>query len=247
MASLKIVAISDTHTQASRLTIPACDVLVHAEDSTYSGNFFEVRDFIEWLKLQPATHKVVIAGNHEITFDKYHRKYNESIKDLMLNCSDPSIHYLEDSDVIINGIKFYGTPWSPWFYDWGFNGVESGTVPFTNNPHLRDIYGKIHNNTQILICHAPCYGCADKGGNGNSDERLGSMDLLRRVQQIKPIKLVIGGHIHEARGIVELEGRIHANVSSLDRDYETIRPPIVFNVEHDNDVIQSVTYEKIPS
>jgi Icc-related predicted phosphoesterase len=242
---MKIVCISDTHTQAARLTIPECDVLIHAGDWTYKGGFFEIRDFLMWLQAQPAKHKVFIAGNHELTLDAYHRKHDPYVKDMVLRWDDKSFHYLEDQEIVIDGIKFYGTPWTPWFYDWAFNGIESGTVPFTNAPSLRDIYAKIPNDTQIMICHTPCAGIADKCPRGNSDERLGSIDLLRRVQQVKTIRMVVGGHLHEARDIVELEGRVHVNASSLDRDYATLRPPMVFNIEHDGSDIKAIAYEKI--
>jgi Icc-related predicted phosphoesterase len=234
MTNLKIVAISDTHCAHAKVTIPECDVLVHAGDFSWVGRFGEVCDFLSWLKQQPARHKVFVCGNHELSCDKYHRKYDPSIRDLLVNTYDDSIHYLENKSITIDGVKFYGTPYTPWFHDWGFNGEESDTHPFSSSslPKLRDVYGWIDDDTDVLICHGPAYGCADEGGNGNSDERLGSTDLLRRTQQLKKLKLTICGHIHEARGLVRLlpDGKLYANVSTLDRDYKTARPPVVIEV-----------------
>jgi len=230
---MKIVAISDTHTEHKQLVIPECDVLVVAGDFTYTGKWGEVVDFASWLREQPARRILVVAGNHELTFDKGHRKYDPSVRDIIANDPFDRITYLENRSVVIDGIKFYGTPWTPWFHDWAFNGIEGGTVPFSNNPRLADIYSHIDDDTDILICHGPAYGCADEGGDANSDERLGSNDLLRRTQQLKKLKLTIGGHIHEARGFKRLllcDNKLYANVSSLDRDYKTIRPPVVFEV-----------------
>jgi hypothetical protein len=72
----------------------------------------------------PHKHKVVIAGNHELTFDPatnkdpkqaatFGKKKNETqtfdVKDpreLLTNCI-----YLEDSGISLYGIKIYGSPW----------------------------------------------------------------------------------------------------------------------------------------
>ena len=73
----------------------------------------------------PHKHKVVIAGNHDLTFDKSmddhldrrHVNLKEvkaflqdegvtEVKDLLTNCI-----YLEDSMVNLYGINIYGSPW----------------------------------------------------------------------------------------------------------------------------------------
>jgi hypothetical protein len=30
-------------------------------------------------------------------------------------------HYLQDEGTELFGLKLWGTPWQPWFLDWGFN------------------------------------------------------------------------------------------------------------------------------
>ena len=72
---------------------------------------------------------MVIAGNHDLTMDLEH--YDElrvrfhhgdkfdarALKaELMSACT-----YLEDEAVTISGVKFYGSPWQPEFYEWAFN------------------------------------------------------------------------------------------------------------------------------
>jgi len=247
---MRIVTCSDTHTKHNLITIPPCDVLIHAGDFSWKGRFNEVLDFAIWLREQPAKRIIVIAGNHEVTLDRRHPAHR-MMPDVRENAGivhDPfgKITYLEDNAVTIDGVKFYGTPYTPWFHDWGFNGLESNTHPFSNYgelPELKRIYGHIHDDTDVLICHGPCYGCVDQGGFGNSDERLGSMDLLKRTQELKNLKLIIGGHIHEARGVITLEGKVYANVATLDRDYETARPPVLFDLV-DGDVTIVSGYEK---
>lgn len=73
----------------------------------------------------PYEFKVVIAGNHELTFDKdfmaelvkqdYYRFPSvsklkpedfDNVQSLLTNCV-----YLQDSDVTVKGFRIYGTPW----------------------------------------------------------------------------------------------------------------------------------------
>jgi 3',5'-cyclic AMP phosphodiesterase CpdA len=68
----RIVCISDTHAMTShiRKKLPDGDILIHAGDFTRCGHLAEVREFNEWLNSQPHKHKIVIAGNHELSFDQ---------------------------------------------------------------------------------------------------------------------------------------------------------------------------------
>ena len=49
--------------------IPDGDVLVHAGDLTNTGGLKEIREFCSWMATLPHQHKIVIAGNHDITLD----------------------------------------------------------------------------------------------------------------------------------------------------------------------------------
>ena len=53
--------------------IPEGDILIHAGDFTRCGNLQEVREFNTWLGTLPHKHKIVIAGNHELSFDQEFR------------------------------------------------------------------------------------------------------------------------------------------------------------------------------
>ena len=240
---MRIVAISDTHTKHKLLTIPECDVLIHAGDSTFTGKFFEVRDFMWWFKEQPARHKIVVAGNHEQTFDQTHQDYNSAIRDLLVNAHD--IVYLEDSYIVIDGVKFYGTPWTPFFYDWGFNGVEGANAPFhiPAKPKLEDVYDMIAADTNVLICHGPPYGILDKAG----DDRTGSVTMRNILEgdKLVDLRLYLCGHIHEARGHEVACGNVNiCNVSSLARDYKTPMPPVVIDLDEDGFVESVQGYEQ---
>ena len=62
---------SDTHSLTSHLkrSVPAGDIFVHAGDLTRCGHVSEVKEFNRWLGTLPHKHKIVIAGNHELSFD----------------------------------------------------------------------------------------------------------------------------------------------------------------------------------
>ncbi len=57
-------------------TLPPGDVLIHAGDFTSVGSIDDVKKFDQELKSLNYKHKVVIAGNHELSFDK------ENVRDL---------------------------------------------------------------------------------------------------------------------------------------------------------------------
>lgn len=68
---VRIVCMSDTHslTPYLKFEIPDGDIFIHAGDFTKCGKLDEVTDFNTWLGTLPHKHKIVIAGNHELSFD----------------------------------------------------------------------------------------------------------------------------------------------------------------------------------
>lgn len=228
---MKIVVISDTHTKHKRVTIPECDVLVHCGDFTWTGAYWEVWRFVHWLEQQPATHKVVIAGNHELTFDDTGGEYNSRARNLLSESPDKSIHYLQDGGITIDGIKFYGTPWTPQFYNWAFNGIIDSEIPFNRGVSLTDVYAQIPDDVQVLICHGPAYDFCDM--SERDDTRTGSVEMRRVIsEKLTQLRLYLCGHIHEARGMeVGNDDVTFINASSLGRDYETISPPVIVTLD----------------
>ena len=109
---VKIVAISDTHSLHDSLIIPPGDILVHAGDITSEGTINEVKAFNEYLGSLPHPYKIIIAGNHDFCFEDY----PQINADLLTNGI-----YLQDQMITISGIRFYGSPWQPSFYDLAFS------------------------------------------------------------------------------------------------------------------------------
>ena len=111
---MNIICISDTHGKHNHLDLPEGDILLHAGDVSRIGKRKEIEKFLRWFSAQPHPHKVFVAGNHDYFFEDAHPE----IVDYVL---PDNIHYLNDSGVEIEGIKIWGSPVQPWFYDWAFN------------------------------------------------------------------------------------------------------------------------------
>lgn len=212
---MRIVAISDTHTLHDRLKVPEGDVLVHGGDLTSSGDLGDVSSFDAFLRRLPHRHKVVICGNHDFCFERQ----PEAARRRLTGCV-----YLQDEAVEIEGVRFYGSPWQPWFYDWAFN-LERGEA-------LREKWAMIPAGTDVLITHGPPLGEGDRTFRG---ERVGCQDLLHAIERVRP-KIHIFGHIHEGAGVTRGENTVFANASSCDLDYEPVNPPIVLDLHEDGRV-----------
>ncbi|KAJ8307239.1 hypothetical protein KUTeg_015323 [Tegillarca granosa] len=237
---LRFVCLSDTHSKIERLTdpnfVPPGDVLLHAGDFTKKGTIEEIKEFNDYLGTLPHKHKVVIAGNHDLTLDNevvYRRPHTlrsfgiapsdvdeylkkkglSSVKDLLTNCI-----YLEDSMVEICGIKIYGSPWQPEFHGWAFN-VERGE-------EILKKWNKIPEGIDILMTHGPPVGYGDVTSGGN---HVGCVELLNTVQKRVVPNYHIFGHIHEGYGMFTDGTTNFINASTCTLRYKPVNPPIVFD------------------
>jgi len=204
---LKIIAISDTHGLHESLKIPDGDVLIHAGDLTRHGSLDDVLEFNDFLGSLPHPNKIVIAGNHDFCFEKDRKACEE----LLTSCI-----YLQDQEVIIDGIKFYGSPWQPWFYDWAFN-LQRG-------PEIQAKWELIPKDTNVLITHGPPFGIGDLTFQ---KDHAGCADLLDVVERIKPA-VHIFGHIHEGYGVIKRKDTTFINASSFDQLHRLVNLPIAF-------------------
>ena len=210
---LQIHCISDTHTKHEELDLPGGDVLIHSGDFMGAGyNIDELTNFLNWFERQDYNHKIYIAGNH----DRIIEDNPEVIK--MMNSVYPSLTYLQDSEVIIEGIKFYGSPWTPEFMGWGF------ALPKNDSYSADERFAMIPDDVDVIISHGPAYGKLDQVFNlGVLGEHLGCPSLNKRVEEINP-QLHICGHIHSGRGIMDGYGEVttHINASCLGEDYKLV-------------------------
>lgn len=214
---LSIVHISDTHNKHKQILLdwlPAADVIIHSGDVSGRGFFKEIDDFLKWYSsLTQYTYKILIAGNHDFGFQDNPTK----IKELLAQY--PNIIYLQDSGVEILGVKFWGSPWQPTFFNWAFN-LDRG-LP------LKEKWDLIPKDTDILITHGPAKGYRDKLLDG---EHVGCEDLLETILKIKP-KLFCFGHIHCGHGVEVNEHIIFSNGAVLNEDYLLCYQPNVLKIE----------------
>jgi len=180
---MKIVMISDTEGDHRESIIPGGDVLVYGGDivsyrgvqkfGTYQS---QLEDFIDWLGSQPHSHKIFIGGNHDdvlLAFDK------KSLPE--------GVHYLENEEIVIDGIKFWGSPNTVEFFGMAFEEPEE---------KLEEIYKGIPEDVDVLITHVPPKGVLDLSSRGKS---CGSMSLANRLEEISP-KVHVFGHTHYSYG-----------------------------------------------
>jgi Icc-related predicted phosphoesterase len=208
---MHITAISDTHTQHHKLNLPAGEMLIHAGDISSRGSEHEVLDFIEWFGEQDFKYKIFIAGNHDFFFEKFTK---QEIDKLL----PKGVIYLQDSGVEIEGIKIWGSPISPWFFDWAFNRHRGEDIA----KH----WALIPKDTDVLITHGPVFNVLDETIGG---EKVGCKDLLKTLIDLQ-LKAHICGHIHEAYGMQEIGTSKFINASVLNQRYWMVNEPVVFEL-----------------
>jgi predicted phosphohydrolase len=207
---MRIVAISDTHSLHHQVRLPDGDVLLHTGDVSSHGKEAEVFEFLAWFSAQPHRHKVFIAGNHDFYFERApHHVIDRRIPS--------NVIYLNDSGVIVEGIKIWGSPVQPWFYDWAFNRQRGADI--------KEHWDLIPDDVDILMTHGPAFGINDQTTRG---EQVGCVDLRATIDKIQP-KLFVCGHIHEAYGVLESGKTTFMNASVVNANYKVVNKPLVFD------------------
>ena len=213
----KIVCLSDTHNCNELINVPDGDILIHAGDATINGTPFEVEAFLAWFSSLPHKHKIFVAGNHDWLYETA----NNLARNLTANSN---IEYLQDSFVEIEGLKIYGSPWQPRFFDWAFN--------LNRGAELAEKWKLIPDDTDVLITHGPPNGILDEVSRKYFVENTGCEELIKRVEELagNNLKLHIFGHIHCGYGQMEKFGVKFVNASNCDESYEPTQKPIVVEI-----------------
>lgn len=223
----RLVLLSDTHSLhrgdvvegvARPLVVPDGDILIFAGDLCNSGTLPEVADFGRWLRSLPHRYKVVIAGNHDFPFEHF----REQAVDELFGAGDGGgIVYLQDSQITLMGLRIYGSPWQPRFFDWAFNLDRNG-------PELAEKWAMIPEGLDVLVTHGPPYGVLDETHFGL--RRMGC-ELLAAAVVMKQPRLHVFGHNHGGYGKRGgPDGTIFVNAAICDDRYAPIREPIVIDL-----------------
>ena len=196
---MRFVCVSDTHGRHNDVAVPGGDVLIHAGDFTESGHPGEVDLFLAWLATLPHKRKILVAGNHEFWVEEHECRFRQQVALV------PDLHYLQDSGVVIDGVKYWGSPVTPRYFDWAFNRDRGADI--------RRHWALISPATQVLVTHAPPFGIGDTNRDGSNE---GCTDLLEAVASLPDLRLHVFGHIHPGRGVYSRSHRVHVNACVLD-------------------------------
>ena len=167
----------------------------------------------------------MIKGNHDAVVETLTR---EVVQDML-----PGVHYLQDSGVEIEGVKFWGMPWGP-------NGP--GFMNGNESAEMVDVCSRIPIGTHYLITHDPPFNILDLAWEEERGDGLrcrfchkthpyyqhwGSQVLRRRVREVSPLVHQFG-HVHNRHAtVMHVEGLPTKFVNaSLDLDWR----PTVFDL-----------------
>jgi len=219
---MRLVCFADTHQFHDELIVPDGDAVICAGDVGRMGTVDEMERFLRWFSALPHRHKLFTPGNHDGCLQR-----DASI----LRAAFPDVRLLIDAGVVIDGVSFWGAPWTPTFHDWAF------MMP--RGPALAARWALIPEGTDVLITHGPPRrilddvsdyrgsGLLDAVGGMDDDERFaGCADLRARVREVRP-RLHLFGHIHTQRGVVVEDTTTFVNCTT----WECESPPTVVDVD----------------
>ncbi len=214
---MKLVCLSDNHSNYEDFTVPDGDILIHAGDFSFQGKPREIVDFMDWLNRQPHTHKLWIPGNHELSLEDFSYNIEVIEKDTNSIC-------IHDKETTIDGVKFCGTAFTPEFNNWAYN--------LTNRQS--SLFWDIMPNTDVLVTHGPPRNVLDV--SSFEGRPLGCPYHFEYLKRTKP-KINIFGHIHGSGGLEEKlqwddGSTTHcANVAVLNEKYKFKNKPTVLEIE----------------
>jgi len=190
MNKMNIWHISDTHT-SHRLLAPAnwADVVIHSGDASNSRDSIqsnkELLDFFDWFKNLPVKHKIFVAGNHDVAIERF-RHWPKDIEEM-------GITYLENSSTTINGIKIWGSPYTPTYgTNWSFQ---------MNRNKTSRVWDTIPYDVDIVVTHGPPKGILDVTLNRKNElESVGDNSLAKKIEDIMPFAHLFG-HIHNTKWV----------------------------------------------
>lgn len=216
---MRIVCISDTHNKLELVDVPDGDVLLHAGDLTAAGTAQEVFQEYEALSRLPHEHIVAIPGNHDFPF--------QQIPELrqILEARFPRVTTLIDEELMLDGIRLYGSPWQPWWQDWAYQFPEHDV----NHKQASETWSLIPEDTVVLLTHGPPRGVLDCSV---FEEHVGCPALRDRIAKLPKLGLHVFGHAHSGYGVERAGATLFVNASACDTTFlPTQRPVIVDYVD----------------
>jgi Icc-related predicted phosphoesterase len=221
---MKLVFISDTHGYLRERDIPEGDVLVHCGDACSSGQRFEFINFCEQMEKIAKRFRLTLytPGNHDRFVEVEQRDARREFDSNFDNF--PLMQMLIHESFEFEGIKFFGSPYTPEFYNWAF------MYPRDKG---KEIWANVPDDTDVLFTHGMPHGVLDRVGRligKDEDEHVGCVDLRKRIAEIKP-KVFAGGHLHlEGGQQIEQDGTVFINAAICDDSYTPSRKAIEIEI-----------------
>lgn len=188
---MKILHLSDTHGFHKQIPwdrFDGIDMVIHSGDcSNYKDvarNSLEVFAFIEWYMTVPVKNKIYVGGNHDTSIER--RIYDKK------SFTDRGLIYLEHEDITIDGLKIFGSPYTPTFGEWSFMKARD---------KINRMWEHIPTDTDILVTHGPAKGVRDLSEEYDGElKQCGDSSLMKWIFKHHP-KAHLFGHIHNMEGI----------------------------------------------
>ncbi|MDX1418320.1 MAG: metallophosphatase domain-containing protein [Rubricoccaceae bacterium] len=235
----RLVCLADTHGRHGSLrgplAVPDGDVLVFAGDACTRGTAEEWAQFCGWLALLPHAHKVVVAGNHDWPVQPSRPAWGvqarygpASVAAARERVLAAGAVLVEDAEVVVAGLRVWGSPWVPSFNGWAFNLPRGGAA-------LASVWGAMPPGLDVLVTHTPSFGRLDRTEDGR---RVGCERLAERLAALDASstgpRVHVHGDIHESGGVqgppAGARGRLTVNAAVVDVAYRVVRAPVVVEV-----------------
>ncbi len=206
----RLVCLSDTHGLHRQAEIPDGEFLLHAGDFMRTGTDpAEVEDFDDWLAGLPHPHKIVVAGNHDLLFERDGKRARRLLRHAV---------YLENGAAAVGGLRFWGSPVTPVLGEFAFRAERC--------PQLRELWSRIPERVDVLLTHGPPFGTLDQ--QHILGEHYGCRELTRAVLRAQP-RLHVFGHVHGGWG--QEQGEVTRFVNcALPAESRSFRRPTIIEL-----------------
>jgi Icc-related predicted phosphoesterase len=200
-SSIRVVVFSDSHNNHNDVEIPDGDVLIFCGDATEYGSDEEILEFDHFLGKLPHRHKLVTLGNHERA--AIMRNTPQQIQEKYFK----NATYVQDEQIIINGIKIYLSPWANNMSKLADVMIKAtrGVFYAKNDLEMRAAWNNIPDDVNILVTHCPPYGILD--------DEMGCKELLARIPSLPHLKVHLFGHVHSGHGVYQHDGVTFVNAT----------------------------------
>ncbi len=207
---MKLVIISDTHNRESALGNLSGDVLIHC------GDMFELSDPSDssvermdaWFGSLDFQEILCVGGNHDYALEGRFRDGRQVFRNAT---------FLVDQAFVFDGVKFYGSPWTPDLSTHAF---------YKSDEDLERVWNAVPSDTDVLITHTPPFDVLDVCSWGL---KLGCRHLAATVAAVKPAYHCFG-HIHNSAGVLEKDDVTFINASSVNSALEIAYQPYEIHI-----------------